>query len=156
MEESALEREEKSFLEIARSFLEAVSSELDPHTSKKGKIYTKADRAILETPSHIQFAKYGRGPGKKPPLDPILEWVKSEGIIFDNSTEKGTAFAIQASIGKNGTKSYTKNAPNALEEALDKYLDDFQKEYATRIAVAISNDVNSIYSKILPNRKFKI
>ena len=51
----------ESFEDIARDFLEAVTSELDVYTSIKGKIYGDSDSMTLETPDHIQWAFAGRG-----------------------------------------------------------------------------------------------
>ena len=135
---------------IAKEFLEKVTSELDPFTKTDGVIKKEGNKAILLTPSHIQFAKYGRGPGKKPPLDPILKWVKSEGIIFDGTSEKGTAFAIQASIGKKGTKNWVKGAPNALTEAITNNIDSFNKAANNSMSVVINDLMIKEYEKIFP------
>jgi hypothetical protein len=153
---SSINESEKTFLQMAASFLRAVSNELDPYTSKKGKISLRGKKITLETPSHIQFAKYGRGPGKNPPLDPILQWVKSEGIIFDNTDEEGTARAIQFSIGKKGTKNWKPNAPNALAEAVNMHIKDYNTEFAKMIGIAIKRDTEKIYTETLPRGEFKI
>lgn len=153
---SEIEKEEKSFREVAREFLQAVSGELDPFTSNKGKVVVKGDKITLETPSHIQYAKYGRGPGKNPPLDPILSWVKREGIIFDNLDEEGTARAIQFSVGKKGTKNYKANAPNALAEAINLHIKEYNKEFSKKIGIAIKRDLDRIYTEAFSNKDFKI
>lgn len=110
----------------------AVKGELDPHTTQKGQVKVRNFFTVeLLTPAHIQFAKYGRGPGKPPPINAIEEWVKRKGIV-SASDAKGTAIAIAKSIGKNGTKNYVRNAPNALEEALNRHMEEFvtkQNEY---------------------------
>lgn len=135
-------------MEIATEFLRAVTSELDPYTKVKGVIKVEGSKAILLTPSHIQYAKYGRGPGKKPPLDPILEWVKSEGIKFEKLNEVGTAFAIQASIGLKGTKNFVPNAPSFLDESISKYFKEYQLQLGRKLIVQINDEVNSIYKQI--------
>lgn len=143
-------------IDIAREFLEMVSGELDPYTRQKGEIKQQGvSKITLFTPAHIQFARYGRGPGKKPPLDPILEWVKREGIVFDGASEEGTAFAIQASIGKKGTKNWVPNAPNALDEAITKNIDFYNKSLAELFAIEIHDSLQQTYKKILPDT-FKI
>lgn len=147
---------------IAKEFLRMVSSELDPHTKEKGQVVVEGDdTVILLTPSHIQFAKYGRGPGKKPPLDPILKWVKEKHIQFRSPngrfiTSKGTAFAIQRSIGKNGTKNWVKGAPNALEEAVTKNIDEFNKKLGDMLAVEIGKQISREEAIVFPvRREFK-
>lgn len=148
----------EDFMLLAKEFLQMVSKELDPHTSTKGEIKVEGlFKVSLFTPSHIQFAKYGRGPGKKPPLDPILEWVKGKGIIFDNTDAKGTAFAIQASIGKNGTLGWVPNAPNVMEEAIDKHFDEYFTKLGVATGLTISQQVEETWKDIFPEKiEFKI
>lgn len=145
---SAKSDDYKELLAIAYEFLEVVTSELDPYSKEKGIVKMGESEVFLFTPSHIQFAIYGRGPGKKPPLDNILSWVKQEGIIFDKKDERGTAFAIQASIGQKGTSNWVPGAPNALEESLRKHYSEFQKELAKSLVVKINDQVNNIYKQI--------
>ena len=84
-----------SFEEIARMFLGAVTSELDTYTSIKGEIVKNSSSSFsLLTPEHIHFAKNGRAPGKNPPLEAMLQFIRSKNILFDNMDEKGTAFPI--------------------------------------------------------------
>ena len=129
----------KSFEDIARSFLEAVTSELDTYTSIKGKIYSDGNSVTLETPDHIQYAFAGRGPGKRPPLEAMLELVRSKNIIFDGKDEKGTAFALQAIIAKKGTKNHKPNAPDILESTVAKYKSIYEQEVGEVVLVEIDN-----------------
>lgn len=139
------------FRRIAKEFLEAISRPLDKYTNTKGKIVETNDNELtLLTPAHIQFAKYGRGPGKKPPLDNILKWVKSDGIIFAGLSERGTAFAIQASIGKNGTKNWVQGAPNAMEEAINANSKQYNEQLNNTLVVEITNSVNREFKKMFP------
>lgn len=146
------------FIDIARDFLYAVSSELDPYTSEKGRVVIEGNnRVTLFTPSHIHFAKYGRAPGKNPPLDPILEWVSKKGIIFEGTDARGTAFAIMKSIGKNGTLNYVPNAPDAMEEAIDIHIVTFSKGLAMAEIVRIDAEVQKIYKQMFTEKlNFKI
>ena len=149
------------FLNIAEAFLKAVTSELDPHTSNKGVIVKNNDdqSVVLFTPSHIQFAKYGRGKGKQPPVDAILKWVTSSGVIKYGSQKEalGTAWAIAKSISKNGTKNYVPNAPNALEEALNKHLNNLNESISKNVVKITSEQVEGIFTKHIPrNSSFKI
>tara|TARA_R110000782_G_scaffold97666_1_gene182664 strand:+ start:140 stop:592 length:453 start_codon:yes stop_codon:yes gene_type:complete len=139
------------FRKIAKEFLLAISKNVDNFTSKKGEIVETADNELtLLTPSHIQFAKYGRGPGKKPPLDNILEWVKSENVAFAGLSERGTAFAIQNSIAKNGTKNWVPNAPNAMDEAISANSKQYNKELNDTLVVEIRDTYNKQLRKIFP------
>lgn len=112
-----------SFVSVTREFLQLVKGDLDEYTTQKSTIKVNNFLSLtLITPAHVQFAKYGRGPGKPPPIDPIAKWLSSKGIISNPQDAKGAAVAIAKSIGKKGTKNYVANAPNAIEEAINKHL----------------------------------
>ncbi len=129
----------KTFEDIARDFLESVTSELDTYTSIKGKIHGDASSVTLETPDHIQWAFAGRGPGKRPPLEAMLELVRSKSILFDNMDERGTAFALQAIIAKKGTKNHKPNAPDILESTVKKYQLKYEQELGKNMIIEIDN-----------------
>ncbi len=142
-----------TIMDIAREFLELVTMELDPYTSQKGVIKTEGDnKIVLLSPAHIQFAKYGRGPGKQPPHEAILEWVKREGIKFDGSTYEGTAWAIAKSIGKKGTSNWKPNAPNAMDEAITKNIDTYNDKLAQMLVVQVEDQLQEEYRKLFPER----
>tara|TARA_R110000772_G_scaffold173868_3_gene285783 strand:- start:2633 stop:3079 length:447 start_codon:yes stop_codon:yes gene_type:complete len=140
-----------SFVKIAREFLTMVKNDLDKHTTQKNVVKVKNFKEVsLFTPGHIQFAKYGRGPGKKPPLDSILRWVNEKGIIFSGSDARGTAFAIQKSIGKNGTKNYVPNAPNALMESLNKYKEGYNSKLNGEIVLEQNREIKKGFEQSFP------
>ena len=136
---------------ITREFLEAITMELDPYTSTKGIIQNEGSgKMVLLTPAHIQFAKYGRGPGKQPPHQAMLDWVKEENIKFDGSDHEGTAWAIGASIGKNGTLNWVRNAPNAMDEAITKNFFLYNQKVGSVMAIEIENKLLEEYEKMFP------
>ena len=71
-----------SFVSIAKDFLLLVKGELDQHTTEKSNIKVNNFLSVsIFTPAHVQFAAYGRGPGKNPPIDPLIAWVRKKGIV---------------------------------------------------------------------------
>jgi hypothetical protein len=142
--------------EIARQFLMMVGQNLDQYTSERNVVEVDSSGVTLFTPSHIQFAAYGRGPGKKPPLDPILKWVSRKGIVFEGTDERGTAFAIQNSISKKGTKNWKPNAPNVLEEAIKKELEKYNEKVAKLFAIKVNDEVNKFNEEYFKDIEFKI
>lgn len=146
-----LQREvQDDFLKIAEEFLRMVARELDPFTSKKSTIEVKSDSVIMFTPSHIQFAKYGRGPGKKPLLDPLIDWISKKGIVRASDEIREAAFAIQNSISKKGTNNWVPNAPNALEEAIKKNFNDYADKLANQITIDINDKLLDLYKEAFP------
>jgi hypothetical protein len=51
---------------------------------------------------YFHFQKVGRRPGKFPPIDAILQWIKDKGIQSD-IPEKSLAYLIGRKIAKSGT-----------------------------------------------------
>ena len=143
------------FIKIATAFLKSVAKELDPYTSKKSRIeQTGQEELTLFTADHIQFAKYGRGPGKQPPLDPILEWVRDKRIQFRKpngrfTTYEGTAWAIVKGIAKNGTKNHVPNAPNALDEAIAIHMDNYLNELNINIVFEADKNLDEVMSRVI-------
>tara|TARA_B100000809_G_C15001878_1_gene481835 strand:- start:333 stop:794 length:462 start_codon:yes stop_codon:yes gene_type:complete len=130
----------KSFEEIARTFLKAVKSDLNVFTSVKQEINKNSETSYsLETPDHIQWAFAGRKAGKAPPLEAMLELVRSKNILFDGMDQRGTAFAIQQSIKHKGTKNYIPNAPDIMEKTVAKY----QRQYETELGKFVSVDIDN-------------
>ena len=70
--------------------------------------------------SYWKYVEYGRRPGKFPPLQNILDWVKIKPVIprpvngLKAPSEKQLAFLISRKIAKDGIK-----AGNQLQEALE-------------------------------------
>ena len=146
-----------TFEEIAVQFLKAVTAELDPYTSQKGVIQTDGSKVVLFTPAHIQFAIYGRGPGKQPPYDTILAWVKKESITFTDSTQEGTAWAIAKKIAREGTKNWVPNAPNALQEALNFNMEKYVEDVNRQVIELTTERLDNLYEDEFPNKvEFKI
>lgn len=145
---------DEEFIMIATAFLEAVTAELDPHTSDKGIIVTNdaGQTVSLFTPGHIQFAKYGRAPGKQPPVEEILEWITTSGKIkYDSYKDaEGTAWAIAKSIAKKGTKNYVPGAPNAMEEAINLNLKKYYDELNQRVVKLSSETLGEFYKREFP------
>jgi len=142
-----------SFVKIAREFLEAVSTDLTGYTTQRPEVKIDSfKQATLLTPEHIQFAKYGRGPGKQPPINQILKFVSDKGIIFENTDQEGTAWAIARSIAKKGTANWVPNAPNAIEEAVNNHILDYYKKINNFVIETYDPDIQDIYEKLYPKK----
>lgn len=131
---------------IAIEFLNAVKKELDPYTTNKSVVKPLVNGAELLTPAHVQFAKYGRGPGKQPPVEPLIDWVKKKGIISSGNPKEieGTAWGIAISISKRGTKNWVPNAPSAIEEAITHNEQAYMDKAGDIFAIQISGEIQEV------------
>jgi uncharacterized protein YciU (UPF0263 family) len=145
------------FIQLTRAFLEKVAKASDEHTTEKSYITEESDGLKLVTPDYLQYAVYGRGPGKAPPISAMMDFVKAKGIIFDNMDQRGTAFAIAASIAKKGTSNWVPNAPNVLEEFIQENISEYYTELNIQLLDKENKDISEIFSRTIPTQiKFKI
>jgi len=140
------------FIKIAKEFMQLVRGELQPYTSGDVRVVVGTGNSVsVFAPAHIHFAKYGRAPGKMPPVEPLIEWVKKKGIVKSDKEARGTAWAIAKSISKKGTKNYVRKNKSAIEEALDKGFENYADKLAEHTGKVTLEQLQILYEDILPN-----
>tara|TARA_R110002073_G_scaffold27337_1_gene88373 strand:+ start:6607 stop:7071 length:465 start_codon:yes stop_codon:yes gene_type:complete len=134
----------KSFKEIVMTFLKTVKSDTDTYTSVKAEIVENSTTSYsVLTADHLFYAKNGRKAGKAPPLEQMLNFVKSKNILFDGLDSRGAAFAMQAIIKKKGTKNYKgPGGTDPLLDAVNKYQRKYEEDLGSFILIDINNKIN--------------
>ena len=95
--------------------------------------------ASISLAAYWKYVEYGRRPGKFPPMNKILDWIKIKPVIprpintLKPPTEKQLAFLISRKIARDGIK-----AGNQFTEALKLTWAKYEKQ----ISDAISKDLN--------------
>lgn len=70
-----------------------------------GRVLTKPNEAKVEfAADYAKYVEFGRRAGKRPPPQPIQDWVKKKGIESDPQKIKGVAFMVARKIGAVGIK----------------------------------------------------
>lgn len=98
-------------------------------------------QADISIASYWKYVEYGRRPGKFPPVNKILEWIKIKPVIprpmngLKPPTEPQLAFLISRKIAREGIKP-----GNQFEEALNISWNKYEKQ----ISDAISKDLDEI------------
>lgn len=111
-------------------------SSLKPVTIQFKNNKFEADISIA---SYWKYVEYGRRPGKFPPINKILNWIKVKPVIprpmngLKPPTEPQLAFLIARKIARDGIK-----AGNQFKEALDM---TWNRHY-NNISIAITEDLN--------------
>lgn len=96
-------------------------------------------QADISIASYWKYVEYGRRPGKFPPMNKILEWIKIKPVIprpmngLKPPTEPQLAFLISRKIARDGIKP-----GNQFEEALNA---SWNRHY-NDISNAITEDLN--------------
>lgn len=95
-----------------------------------------------------RFVEYGRKPGKFPPPDKILEWIRIKPVLPRPNingklpTEKQLAYLIGRKIAREGIE-----AGNQLQETLE----DVNNRYLIKIYQAIDKDIEGMATVIFNN-----
>ena len=107
------------------------------------------DRAIwveLHLEDYYKWVENGRGPGKFPPPDKILEWIRIKPIIPDDRggrlpTEQQLAYLIGKKIAEQGIEP-----GNQLHNAMDDIFPQFEERIDEAIALDVNDAVDIIFS----------
>lgn len=107
------------------------------------------DRAIwveLHLEEYYKWVENGRGPGKFPPPDKILEWIRIKPVIPDDRggrlpTEQQLAFLIGRKIAEQGIEP-----GNQLHNAMDDIYPQFEERIDEAIALDINEAIDIIFS----------
>lgn len=78
---------------------------------------------IYSSEKYFTVLETGRKPGKQPPLDPILNWIKAKNIATDIK-ERSLAYLISRKIGKEGSLLYRQGGKSGVISDFinDKYI----------------------------------
>lgn len=109
-------------------------------TPESGKLYA---------PDYVKYLFYGRGPGKFPPPDSMLDFVKKNPDILERAktvfkylTEQGLAFMIGRKIAKEGTDIYQgKKKGVDFLGVMEKNMPDLLKQIARNEVVNIATSL---------------
>ena len=102
---------------------------------------------ILYGPDHIEFAERGRGPGKPPPPDKIVDWIEKEGITADGISTESLAFLIGRKMAQEGSLLHrTGKRSGVISETIKQVdIDNLMKQ----ITEAVGQSVYSQFEKLL-------
>lgn len=78
----------------------------------------------LSALDYWQFVGNGRGPGRCPPLSPLLRWVRAKGLASDDEQVERIARALQVKIGREGTAAHRKGGRNEFDLAIEDIQED--------------------------------
>lgn len=100
---------------------------------------------------YLKYLIYGRGAGKAPPPEKMLEWVQAnpEALarakqVFRYITEQGLAYIVGQKIAKMGTDIHLGKRPGIdLLGVMDKNMPDLLTQLARNEVIKIATDLKS-------------
>lgn len=120
------------------------------------KIFNTSVQFSFIMEDYWPFVDKGRGPGKQPPPEPIIEWVRTKssfkakaGLTAGNkslaSRTKSLAFLIGRKIGREGTKGNNFYSDVVNDQSIDALQKQLSRELRKDVEVSvktIADDVN--------------
>ena len=116
--------------------------------AKSIRYEVKDGQLLVYANDYIYYLVYGRQPGKFPPREAIIQWIKDKPIQSDLPINS-LAFLIQRKISRQGTLIYEQGGSDLLSGVINQQLiSDLTSELFTGIVDA---SVTYIRSNILPS-----
>jgi len=121
-----------------------IKDQKDKGIRSSGKSAASLRIEAKEMSGTVYGAKYfvqqtvGRKPGKFPPIDSILDWIRAKRISprDPKTTERQLAFLFARKIAKSGTDIYQgKRQGIDVEEAIKKLNEEFLKEVTKNLSI---------------------
>lgn len=83
----------------------ALKNSWDITAPRKESVTFDINASIVNTSEAARYRIAGRGAGKPPKIQPLVDWVEAKGIAVGSSA-RSIAFAIRAKIAREGTERY--------------------------------------------------
>lgn len=147
--------------EAIRTYLDATVTAIKADAAQKNQAIPDAfrvevgdDGGKLYAPDYFKYLVLGRRPGKRPPPDAMLAYVKKHpGLLVDaryhfkNITEKSLAFLIGRKIGREGTNIFSGKKPGvdflgAMEVNMPALLATIARNEAVKVLTVFKSEIN--------------
>jgi len=136
--------------ELITEFLTGIKAELVAYMDTDNRNASGRSKASLEVTNitevggqligadWIEFTFRGRGPGKMPPLNAIIDWCNDRGL------PRSMAWPIAKRIADDGSKLF-REGRNILNEIItDKKIDKFKEDLTVLFTAQIQSTIDSI------------
>ena len=77
-----------------------------------------ATKAELFAAGHWKFVGNGRGPGKMPPVAPLVKWALSKGLAKDQTQAERIGYLVARNIAREGSLDHQLGGKNIFSEAI--------------------------------------
>ena len=136
--------------EFGRDYVKILTRELlRAGKNSSGRLIRSIDYRLVEdaeiirmeitAEKYLEWVDKGRKPGSYPPIKPLIQWVKIQGL------NTGVAFAIQKTIFKFGIKP-----TNVIQKVVNEFETSptLRKRYEEEVVNSIINNINEKYNTI--------
>jgi hypothetical protein len=90
---------------------------------------------------YIYYLEKGRKPGKRPPVDALIPWVKARGMATDDKQARSIAFLIARKIGENGTTIFQKGGSDLISAVVS---DQMIQQVAIEVGTFLMGQITKV------------
>ena len=147
---------QQTFEKYFKDIVQQMSAENKKVPVDKFRSEITGSSAKLFAPSWFWYMIFGRGPGKAPPPDAMLDHVKRNPDVVEqlrvwfkkNISEKSAAYVIGNSIAERGTRIYRGEVKGVgFLEAMETNMPDLLKELLKNEAIKIQTSLHQVINK---------
>lgn len=106
---------------------------------------------FIEALGYWRYVGNGRGPGKMPPVSPLIAWAKSKGLAATDAQAQAIGWAVARNIAKEGSLDHQLKGRNqfelAIEEGQDR-VDDLLGEFLKAADDAVISQFNNSFRAV--------
>ena len=106
---------------------------------------------FIEALDYWRYVGNGRGPGKMPPVPPLISWPKSNGLAATDAQAQAIGWAVARNIAKEGSLDHQLKGRNqfdlAIEEAQER-IDDLLGEFLAEVDDAVLAQFNNSFRAV--------
>jgi hypothetical protein len=100
----------------------------------------------LDLEHYWKYVEYGRGPGKRPPIDAIENWVRIKPVVPDSRNgripnSRQLAFMIARKIGNEGTTARHTINKTVYSDAMEEIINDIRNEIIRQLNQILLDEV---------------
>ena len=98
-------------------------------------------------PEYWYYAENGRGPGKRPPIEPLIKWIQHKRLATSTlgkaTSTISLAYAISWKIARKGTEG-KHLLQRTIDETYDNLVDRLVEAISEQLDKDLENDINEI------------
>ncbi len=111
---------------------------------------TDSQLQVIDSAGYIEWGwERGRGPGKMPPVDSIVQWIADKGLAIPEKKRRGVAYAIALSIKNRGTVLHQQGGNSGVvsDEITGERFEALKATFGTKYLNDIKSQIVNVFKQ---------
>lgn len=146
--QNALDKFGRETVSIIQTNLSSTGTNASGQTSQSVQSTSTPNSVTVTGKAFIYVVETGRKPGRRPPVDNIIQWLQTGKVSFTGKIESA-AFAISKAIGEKGSKLFREGGrediitPAVSPERVDKLTKEITDISFKKVVKTIDNGITN-------------